>query len=225
MTTAQMIQLALQQEKKYGLPPYLLVGLLSHESSFNPTIVSSTGDYGVAQINLASHPSVTAAQAKNPSFAIPWSAQYLSQLYQQAGSWTGALEMYNTGNAKGITKATPQGSTTYAQSVLQKAAGYGSSAAKQLLSTIQGTSSGSSSSGSSSSTSSTSSGGSTTVAAPSGGILSWFTNPTGVLTNAAFVVAGLLAVIGGIALLAWGAVNSGKKGIASAAVKTVAGGD
>lgn len=82
-----------------GLDPLMFAALLGHESSFNASARSSTGDVGVAQINLASHPDVTEAQALDPGFAIPWAAHYLAGLKRSAGSFTGALRAYNTGSS------------------------------------------------------------------------------------------------------------------------------
>jgi murein DD-endopeptidase MepM/ murein hydrolase activator NlpD len=97
-----------------GLDPWLLAGLIGHESNFDPNAVSATGDVGVVQINLASHPTVTRAQALNPSFAIPWAARYLAALKVHAGGSTvGALRAYNTGSS-----ASSRAGDTYAAAVL-----------------------------------------------------------------------------------------------------------
>ena len=99
-----------------GVPASILAGLLAQESSFNPTAkhVNPSGsvDRGIAQINNVAHPSVTNAQAYNPTYAISWAANYLSSLINKCGSVTGGLSAYNTGscsNTNGI---------KYAQQVL-----------------------------------------------------------------------------------------------------------
>lgn len=84
--------------RRNGLDPWLLAALLWVESKFNPHARSSTGDVGIAQINLASHPNVTAAEARDPAFAIPWAARYLAELKVRTGSTKGALRAYNTGS-------------------------------------------------------------------------------------------------------------------------------
>jgi murein DD-endopeptidase MepM/ murein hydrolase activator NlpD len=84
--------------QRNGIDAWLLAALLYVESGFNPHAVSKTGDHGIAQINLASHPSVTAAEAADPSFAIPWAARYLAELKKHTGSTKGALRAYNTGS-------------------------------------------------------------------------------------------------------------------------------
>jgi soluble lytic murein transglycosylase-like protein len=111
--------LAEEYGKQYGVPPALLLGLVEVESGGNPRAVSPTGDVGLTQIHLASHPGVTRAQAENPRFAMAWTARYLSRLYRACGSWEGALTQYNHGTAMGCAPS------AYSQKVLQAAARYG----------------------------------------------------------------------------------------------------
>lgn len=40
---------------KYGVPPALMVALMSVESGFNPNAISATDDYGLCQINKGNH--------------------------------------------------------------------------------------------------------------------------------------------------------------------------
>lgn len=104
--------------RRNGLDPWLLAALLWVESSFHAHARSSTGDYGIAQINLASHPNVTQAEADNPAFAIPWAARYLATLKREAGgSAAGALRAYNTGSSA----SSPAGNS-YATKVLHERA-------------------------------------------------------------------------------------------------------
>lgn len=99
--------------RRNGIDAWLLAALLYVESKFKPTATSATGDVGIAQINLASHPAVSAAEARDPNFAIPWAARYLSNLKQQTGSTTAALRAYNTGSG-----AQSAAGTAYANKVL-----------------------------------------------------------------------------------------------------------
>lgn len=95
-------------EERQGLPTGLLLAVLEHESGLNPAArsVNQGGsapgsiDRGIAQINDYWHPDVSDEQAYDPSFAIPWAAQFLSQLYQRCGTWKGALSSYNTGSCE-----------------------------------------------------------------------------------------------------------------------------
>ncbi len=84
-----------------GVPWTLLAAQDAVESGFHATEVrhdaNGTVDRGIAQINSGAHPTVTAAEAFNPWWAIPWQAQTLKRLYQDTGNWTDALSIYNSG--------------------------------------------------------------------------------------------------------------------------------
>lgn len=57
------------------------------ESRLNPSAVGDGGNsYGVAQIHLPSHPTVTKEQAFDPEFAIRWTAENFSKGKQNM--WT-----------------------------------------------------------------------------------------------------------------------------------------
>ena len=92
---------------QYGVPGFVLADVLQAESAWNPRArhVNPPGpwggtsvDRGIAQINSAAHPTVTAAEAYTPAYAIPWAAQYLAAGYRRTGSWRGAVAAYNPGN-------------------------------------------------------------------------------------------------------------------------------
>lgn len=106
-------QMITQAANAQGMPPALLYGLLYHESGLNANAVNvdsgGSVDRGIAQINSAAHPNITAAQAYTPSYAIPFAANYLSSLKQQYGTWNRALQAYNSGS--------PTGAPQYAQAV------------------------------------------------------------------------------------------------------------
>ncbi len=108
-------------EQASGVPHGLLAGLVAQESGGNPgaTGFDSGGsvDRGIVQINSQAHPQVSDAQAYDPAFAIPWAASQLASLKTSTGTWTGALEAYNSGSAGGA--------PGYATSVMDKARAYG----------------------------------------------------------------------------------------------------
>lgn len=87
---------------RYGVPLPILLGVAQHESNFNAGAVNhdanGTQDVGIMQLNLQAQ-QLSASQAGNPNFAIPYAAKLLAAHYQSAGSWTGALSEYNTGSA------------------------------------------------------------------------------------------------------------------------------
>lgn len=81
---------------EYGVPPAVLSWQINQESSGNPNAYNAqSGTAGIAQFS----PSTAAEFGINPydpTQAIPAAAQYDAQLYQQTGSWTGALTSYGT---------------------------------------------------------------------------------------------------------------------------------
>ncbi len=81
---------------KYGVRASLLKSLLNHESGLRADAVSPTGDYGIAQINLRSHPDISKAQAFDPYFAIMWAAANLKDKVSRFGEYD-ALRAYNCG--------------------------------------------------------------------------------------------------------------------------------
>lgn len=105
-----------------GVPPSLLAGLLSHESGFNPqatgvnTAPVRSTDRGIAQINNLAYPNVSNAQAYDPSYAIPFAAQKLAAAKKNCGTWSGALQVYNSGQCSG--------DPGYSSAVLSKAKSY-----------------------------------------------------------------------------------------------------
>ena len=105
---------------QYGISPSLFAGLIKTESNFNPkatgTNTNGTVDRGITQINSGAHPRVTAAQAYDPYYAIPYSAQLLSNNIKSCGSVTGGLQKYNSGQCSG--------DTAYSTKVLTAAKGY-----------------------------------------------------------------------------------------------------
>ena len=90
----------------YPVPAFssALASILTHESGWNPQAqhrnANGSIDRGIAQINSAAHPEVTAAEAYNPGFAIPWASSFLAQKTVAAGSIRGGVAAYNPGNPK-----------------------------------------------------------------------------------------------------------------------------
>lgn len=96
---AEYAPIILQASQKYGVDPNLLAAVLIQESQFNPRAVNpGSGDYGMAQINLKSHPGVTKEQAFDPNFAIPFAAQLVKGgLDKFGGDYNRAIASYNVG--------------------------------------------------------------------------------------------------------------------------------
>lgn len=104
----------------YGIPRGLLEGMAYVESGFDATAVNhdanGTEDVGIMQLNLQAQ-GVSYSFARNPVLAIPYAARLLAANYRACGSWTGALERYNSGACSG--------DRGYASRVFAAAARYG----------------------------------------------------------------------------------------------------
>ena len=75
--------------EEYQVSAYQLEKTLFCESSLNPNaknITSRERSYGVAQINLMAHTTITIEQATDPQFAIEWTAQQFAK--GNAKIWT-----------------------------------------------------------------------------------------------------------------------------------------
>lgn len=93
MSYSSLIQSAAQQ---YGVPPALLAWQINQESSGNANAYNAqSGAAGIAQF-IPSTAAQFGINPYDPTQAIPAAAQYDAQLYQQTGSWQGALTRYGT---------------------------------------------------------------------------------------------------------------------------------
>ncbi len=121
-----------------NVPNQILRAVLKQESGLNPnaTATNTNGsiDRGIAQINNVAHPDVSNAQAYNPNYAIPWAANYLSNLKSKYGTWDAALQAYNSGS--------PTGSPRYAANVLKIAGMTAGTAAGTTAGATTGTAAG-----------------------------------------------------------------------------------
>jgi hypothetical protein len=84
--------------KKYGVPIKLAEALIRQESGGNDNAVSGKNAVGRMQIHLPSHPTVTAAQARDPDFAMDYGFRLLAGHKKKHGSWRLALAAYNAGS-------------------------------------------------------------------------------------------------------------------------------
>jgi Transglycosylase SLT domain len=102
-TTAQLQDIAVQAANTYGVPQNLFQQLVTTESNWQPAVVSPKGAVGLGQLL----PSTASGLSYNGSTVDPYdptsnlygSAEYLSQLYSEFGSWAAAVSAYNTGPA------------------------------------------------------------------------------------------------------------------------------
>ena len=73
--------------KKYGVQSTLMRSVIKCESSYNPKAVGDGGtSFGLAQINLPSHPTITKEQAFDEDFAIDFLASNLAK--GKGNMWT-----------------------------------------------------------------------------------------------------------------------------------------
>lgn len=64
---------------KYNVKPSLMRSVVQCESTFNPDAVGDGGNsFGLVQINLPSHPTITKEQAHDPDFALDFLAKNLA---------------------------------------------------------------------------------------------------------------------------------------------------
>ena len=85
-------------EDKYGIPPYLLVGMIKTESEFDPKAVSPAGAEGLLQFM----PATSAAMKVDPynvDQAIEGAAKYLKDSHKRLGNWEDTVLSYNMGVA------------------------------------------------------------------------------------------------------------------------------
>ena len=118
--------------QQYGISPDLLSAQQYVESGWNPAAVSPKGAFGISQF-LPSTAQYYGVQPGTSQAAVDsqinGEANYMSQLYQQEGSWTGALEAYNAG-PNGVANAANNGAATYASEILSLAGNGGGGAPK-----------------------------------------------------------------------------------------------
>jgi cell wall-associated NlpC family hydrolase len=81
-----------------GIPASLLAALVSHESGFNPTAVSSAGAEGIAQF-MPGTAAGMGIDPDNPTEAINAAAKLLGSYTRQFGSYADALAAYDAGSS------------------------------------------------------------------------------------------------------------------------------
>ena len=98
---ADIANLILQDSQKYGVDPNWITAQMYHETAgtFQPNIVGSSGDWGLAQINPASNPKITKEQAFNPEFAVDYMTNRLANALKMHGDINTAIASYNLGDS------------------------------------------------------------------------------------------------------------------------------
>lgn len=86
-------------EAKMGLKPNILLRTLECESNLNPKAVGDGGtSFGIAQIHLPAHPSISKEEALDPYFSITWAAEQFAA--GNARMWT-CWRIQNGGTTRG----------------------------------------------------------------------------------------------------------------------------
>ena len=107
---------------EYSVPEELILAMIEVESSFRPSVVSSTGDYGYMQINECNHEwlkdELGVTDFLDPYNNILCGITILSQHYERYGDETKALMAYNMG-ATGAKRNWDKGifETTYTRKI------------------------------------------------------------------------------------------------------------
>lgn len=86
-----------QHAEANGLPPVLLEALVSVESSFNPSAVSSAGAQGLTQLMPATARSLGVTDPFDPNQNLSGGARYLAAMMREFKELPLALAAYNAG--------------------------------------------------------------------------------------------------------------------------------
>lgn len=93
-TLADLQSYAAQVAQQWGIPTSIFNWQINQESGFNPNAQNGNAT-GIAQF-MPGTASQFGINPNDPYASLNAAAQYDAQLYQQTGSWTGALTKYGT---------------------------------------------------------------------------------------------------------------------------------
>lgn len=88
--------------KKYGIKDKVVYGIMKTESDYDPTIISSTGDWGIMQVNiysqskLLSKMNITPNELLNPYYNVKVGVRIISKLIHKYG-YNKAIIAYHEG--------------------------------------------------------------------------------------------------------------------------------
>ena len=106
-----------------GVPVALVIAMIDHESGFNPDVISTTGDYGLMQINQINHDwleeTYHCSDLLNPYQNVYCGISIIGSHIEKYGRLDKALMAYNMGEY-GAKKAWENGvtSTKYSEMIL-----------------------------------------------------------------------------------------------------------
>lgn len=94
---ADYVAWATADAEKYEIPVNLFLGMIQHESSWNPNAVSPYGAEGLGQLMPGTAEELGCDNPFDPESNLEASAKYLKQMYDRYGDWDYALAAYNGG--------------------------------------------------------------------------------------------------------------------------------
>jgi len=86
----------IKKARQYHVPIDVALALMQIESAWNPFAISSTGDYGFYQLNEKAQ-KFDKRKIFEPEYNIDLGLRYLQKCYNDAGSWSMAVALYNAG--------------------------------------------------------------------------------------------------------------------------------
>lgn len=92
----EYVSLARGAASRYGVPEDLFLKLVQQESGWKPSIKSSAGAVGLAQL-MPGTAQYLGVNPLNPEQNLDGGARYLKEQYDKFGSWSLALAAYNAG--------------------------------------------------------------------------------------------------------------------------------
>ncbi len=115
-------QIGMQAAAANGVPWSVMYHQTAGESSWNPNVgKSSAGAQGISQF-IPSTAKQYGVDVKDPTSSLQGQARYMADLYKQAGSWTGALTGYLTGDPHGpVPTSVLRQNPSYAQAYAEAA--------------------------------------------------------------------------------------------------------
>lgn len=124
------IEIVADAIEETGVPAHLFAKLIAYESGWNPKAVginkNGTKDRGLAQLNsayihsLEKHNAGAEIDPHDPAVALPVAARHLAWLYEQTGSWWGAIMSYNAGLPRFQKRDIPHSTIKYVQAILDE---------------------------------------------------------------------------------------------------------
>jgi len=92
LSKQELVAMAMADAASYGLNVNRFVAVIGCESNWDVNAVSPTGDYGLVQVNLKSHPDVSLSEAEDPLFALKWASEQWSEGH--AREWVCYRQLY-----------------------------------------------------------------------------------------------------------------------------------